>query len=86
MGLIRGAYDAKKEGFLPGGASLHSCMTPHGPDAATFEEAIKAELVPQRYVHCLWICTHAHASTHMSAHARTCRVGMHPQLLDSAWS
>jgi homogentisate 1,2-dioxygenase len=39
MGLIEGAYDAKAEGFLPGGASLHNCMTGHGPDAGTFEAA-----------------------------------------------
>lgn len=40
MGLISGQYEAKVDGgFLPGGASLHSCMTPHGPDAGTFERA-----------------------------------------------
>jgi hypothetical protein len=39
MGLIHGVYDAKAEGFAPGGASLHNCMTGHGPDAATFEKA-----------------------------------------------
>ena len=39
MGLIQGVYDAKEEGFVPGGASLHNCMTGHGPDAATFEKA-----------------------------------------------
>ncbi|MGN6313660.1 MAG: homogentisate 1,2-dioxygenase [Rhodanobacteraceae bacterium] len=39
MGLIHGAYDAKAEGFAPGGASLHNCMSGHGPDAATFEKA-----------------------------------------------
>jgi homogentisate 1,2-dioxygenase len=39
MGLIHGVYDAKAEGFLPGGASLHNCMSGHGPDAATFERA-----------------------------------------------
>jgi len=39
MGLIRGVYEAKEEGFLPGGGSLHSCMTPHGPDASTFQKA-----------------------------------------------
>lgn len=39
MGLIHGVYDAKAEGFLPGGASLHNCMSGHGPDAATFELA-----------------------------------------------
>lgn len=40
MGLIRGKYDAKADGFLPGGASLHSCMTPHGPDTKTYEQAV----------------------------------------------
>ncbi len=44
MGLIHGAYDAKAEGFVPGGASLHNCMSGHGPDAATFEKASKADL------------------------------------------
>ena len=43
MGLIHGAYDAKAEGFLPGGASLHNCMTGHGPDAETFEKASNAD-------------------------------------------
>jgi len=46
MGLIRGEYDAKAEGFVPGGASLHNCMAGHGPDSATFEKATKAELKP----------------------------------------
>ena len=44
MGLVHGAYDAKAEGFAPGGASLHNCMTGHGPDAATFEKASHADL------------------------------------------
>jgi homogentisate 1,2-dioxygenase len=48
MGLIRGEYDAKAEGFLPGGASLHNCMSGHGPDAETFERAGNAELKPER--------------------------------------
>lgn len=39
MGLVHGAYDAKAEGFVPGGASLHNCMSGHGPDAATFDKA-----------------------------------------------
>ncbi|XKE45595.1 homogentisate 1,2-dioxygenase [Halomonas organivorans] len=47
MGLIHGEYDAKAEGFVPGGASLHNCMSPHGPDAETFEKASHAELAPQ---------------------------------------
>ena len=44
MGLIHGVYDAKAEGFKPGGASLHNCMTGHGPDAETFEKASHADL------------------------------------------
>jgi homogentisate 1,2-dioxygenase len=44
MGLIHGAYDAKAEGFLPGGASLHNCMSGHGPDAETFDKASKADV------------------------------------------
>jgi homogentisate 1,2-dioxygenase len=43
MGLITGVYDAKAEGFAPGGVSLHNCMTGHGPDAATFEKAVIAD-------------------------------------------
>lgn len=39
MGLVHGAYEAKAEGFVPGGASLHNCMSGHGPDADTFEKA-----------------------------------------------
>lgn len=46
MGLIFGTYDAKAEGFVPGGASLHNCMSGHGPDAATFEQASSAKLEP----------------------------------------
>lgn len=49
MGLITGAYDAKKAGkggFNPGGASLHSCMSAHGPEAGVFEAASNVELQP----------------------------------------
>ena len=48
MGLIRGVYDAKAEGFVPGGASLHNSFSAHGPDRATFERASAAELQPQK--------------------------------------
>jgi homogentisate 1,2-dioxygenase len=50
MGLIFGAYDAKAEGFAPGGASLHNCMTGHGPDAATFEKASNADTSKPDYI------------------------------------
>jgi homogentisate 1,2-dioxygenase len=48
MGLLQGVYDAKAEGFLPGGASLHNCMSAHGPDAETWERASRGELKPQK--------------------------------------
>ncbi|MBD5605763.1 MAG: homogentisate 1,2-dioxygenase [Candidatus Eremiobacteraeota bacterium] len=43
MGLIEGVYDAKEEGFVPGGASLHNSMSGHGPDAETFARASAAD-------------------------------------------
>jgi len=43
MGLIHGAYDAKADGFVPGGSSVHNCMSGHGPDAATFDRASSAD-------------------------------------------
>ncbi|SDK46989.1 homogentisate 1,2-dioxygenase [Pseudomonas delhiensis] len=48
MGLIQGAYDAKADGFAPGGASLHNCMSAHGPDNATTVQAIAAQLAPHK--------------------------------------
>jgi len=50
MGLVHGVYDAKAEGFVPGGASLHNCMTGHGPDAETFEKATAADTSGPHYV------------------------------------
>jgi homogentisate 1,2-dioxygenase len=44
MGLIEGQYDARSTGFVPGGASLHNCMSGHGPDAETFERASQRDL------------------------------------------
>ncbi len=48
MGLVHGQYDAKPEGFKPGGISLHNCMVPHGPDADAFTRASQAELAPHK--------------------------------------
>ena len=48
MGLVYGQYDAKPEGFKPGGASLHNSMVPHGPDAEAFEKASGAALAPHK--------------------------------------
>ena len=46
MGLLSGEYDAKAEGFAPGGLSLHNLMTGHGPDVDTWRKASEAELKP----------------------------------------
>ena len=48
MGLVYGQYDAKPEGFKPGGASLHNCMVPHGPDEEAFDKASSADLKPHK--------------------------------------
>jgi homogentisate 1,2-dioxygenase len=50
MGLIQGVYDAKAEGFSPGGVSLHNCMSPHGPDVDTFEKASTADISQPHYI------------------------------------
>src|SRR3982751_6196781 len=46
MGLISGAYDAKAEGFAPGGLSLHNLMSGHGPALDSCRKASAAELKP----------------------------------------
>jgi homogentisate 1,2-dioxygenase len=46
MGLIHGEYDAKAEGFRPGGLSLHNLMSGHGPDVDSWKAATEAELKP----------------------------------------
>ena len=48
MGLIKGKYDAKPEGFVPGGFSLHNTMLPHGPDVDAFEGASNETLAPKK--------------------------------------
>ena len=48
MGLIHGEYDAKPgKGFSNGGASLHNCMSPHGPSKKAFDLASKSDLKPE---------------------------------------
>ncbi|WP_395702602.1 homogentisate 1,2-dioxygenase [Aquabacterium sp.] len=48
MGLVYGEYDAKPQGFRPGGASLHNCMVPHGPDEEAFDKASSVDLKPHK--------------------------------------
>ena len=48
MGLVYGQYDAKPQGFVPGGISLHNMMLPHGPDVEAFEVNSNVELKPKK--------------------------------------
>jgi homogentisate 1,2-dioxygenase len=53
MGLVYGQYDAKPQGFTPGGVSLHNCMLPHGPDADAFKHASTVDLKPVKLTNTL---------------------------------
>lgn len=53
MGLIHGTYDAKETGFLPGGGSLHNCMSAHGPDSQAYDKAVSIPLAPEYYANTL---------------------------------
>jgi homogentisate 1,2-dioxygenase len=53
MGLVYGVYDAKPEGFVPGGMSLHNQMLPHGPDSDAFNHASNVELRPVKLTNTL---------------------------------
>jgi homogentisate 1,2-dioxygenase len=71
MGLIYGEYDAKSEGFAPGGASLHNSMLPHGPDAAAFERASRAELSPGKLTDTLAFMFETRLPQHLTHYAAT---------------
>ncbi|MEO1249312.1 MAG: homogentisate 1,2-dioxygenase [Pseudomonadota bacterium] len=69
MGLIYGVYDAKPEGFVPGGMSLHNCMLPHGPDADAFYGASNAELTPHKLQNTLAFMFETRYPQHVTAYA-----------------
>lgn len=71
MGLIYGRYDAKAEGFVPGGVSLHNCMLPHGPDAEAFQEATTQELAPQKLENTLAFMFETRFPQHVTAYAQS---------------
>lgn len=84
MGLIDGAYDAKAEGFRPGGASLHNCMSAHGPDNATAEKAMAVELKPHKIEQTMAFMFETGKVLRPSLHALEC-----PQLqsdYDACWN
>ena len=69
MGLIYGQYEAKPEGFLPGGMSLHNCMLPHGPDAMAFEQASTVELKPTKFTNTLAFMFETRFPQHLTRYA-----------------
>jgi homogentisate 1,2-dioxygenase len=69
MGLIEGVYDAKPEGFVPGGMSLHNCMLPHGPDAEAFYKASRANLGPQKLADTLAFMFETRFPQHVTTYA-----------------
>jgi homogentisate 1,2-dioxygenase len=71
MGLIYGQYEAKPQGFLPGGMSLHNCMLPHGPDAQSFEHASKAALEPVKLTNTLAFMFETRFPQHLTRYAAT---------------
>jgi homogentisate 1,2-dioxygenase len=84
MGLIRGRYDAKEGGFVPGGASLHNAMASHGPDRASYDKAVGAELAPHFMADTLafmFETRYLYAAPEASLNAPT-----RDRTYDSAWS
>jgi len=72
MGLVYGVYDAKAEGFVPGGASLHNRMSAHGPDTETCERASTAELKPQKLDHTMAFMFESRFAMRLSRYALQC--------------
>jgi homogentisate 1,2-dioxygenase len=84
MGLVHGQYDAKPEGFKPGGASLHNCMVPHGPDAEAFERASAAELAPHKLDHTLAFMFESRWRFHLTEWAQ--RAGARDERYADCWA
>ncbi len=71
MGLIYGQYDAKPQGFVPGGASLHNSMLPHGPDMDAFEHASTVELKPVKLTNTMAFMFETRYPQRVTAYAAT---------------
>lgn len=69
MGLIYGQYDAKPDGFVPGGISLHNCMLPHGPDTTAFEKASTVELKPHKLTNTMAFMFETRYPQHLTSYA-----------------
>jgi homogentisate 1,2-dioxygenase len=71
MGNVYGQYDAKPQGFVPGGMSLHNMMLPHGPDTEAFEKASTAELAPHKLGETMAFMLETRFPQHLTAFAAT---------------
>ena len=69
MGNIHGVYDAKPEGFAPGGMSLHNMMLPHGPDMDAFEKATNSKLGPQKMENTMSFMFETRFPQHLTSYA-----------------
>ena len=80
MGLIYGVYDAKPQGFVPGGISLHNMMLPHGPDREAFDHASNGELKPVKLTGTMAFMFETRYPQRVTAHTprrrRPCRTTM----------
>jgi homogentisate 1,2-dioxygenase len=83
MGLIYGRYDAKLDGFVPGGISLHNCMLPHGPDLAAFTKASTEELKPHKLTDTLAFMFETRYPQHLTAYASSLATLQHDY--DRCW-
>ncbi|MBB4858675.1 homogentisate 1,2-dioxygenase [Novosphingobium chloroacetimidivorans] len=84
MGLVAGTYDAKAEGFLRGGASLHPRMSAHGPDADTTRRAEAATLQPHKLDNTMAFMFETHAVFRPTAAPAI--VGTEQADYDACWS
>lgn len=93
MGLIHGQYDAKPNGFVPGGSSLHNTMIAHGVDHEAYQKASRQELTPEKYENTLafmlesilpWMPTQqALDAEHRQNHYVDCWQGLSAQFQES---
>jgi len=71
MGNIVGIYDAKPEGFMPGGLSLHNMMLPHGPDQQAFKAATEGPQEPVRLSNTMSFMFETRFPQHLTGFAAT---------------
>ncbi|MEM7253386.1 MAG: homogentisate 1,2-dioxygenase [Pseudomonadota bacterium] len=69
MGLLHGVYDAKPDGFVAGGMSLHNSFVPHGPDSSAFMQATNADLKPVKLEETLAFMFECRLPQHLTEYA-----------------